>query len=205
MSKIFYYDLETTGTDYKENGIHQISAILEVDGEIKKELNLFCAPYEGCKTTKEALEVGGVTIEQLNAYPPEIEAYRSLQKELNQHCDKFDSQDKFFLCGFNNVSFDNNFLRKLWERQGDNYFGSFFWANSLDVMILASLFLKDTRHKMDNFKLSTVAKALGVIVNESKLHDAFYDLYLTREIMNLILNGVQTTELYERQLEAKIV
>lgn len=192
MSKIFYYDLETTGVDYKENGIHQISAILEVDGEIKKELNLFCSPYEGCITTSEALEVGGVTIEQLDTYPKELEAYNNLLNELNQYCDKYNPQDKFFLCGYNNTSFDNNFLRKLCERQGDNYFGSFFWSNSLDVMVLASLFLKDTRHEMENFKLFNVAKAFGVMVDESKLHDAFYDLYLTREIMNLILKKVQT-------------
>lgn len=39
---------------------------------------------------------------------------------------------------------------------------------------------------MENFKLATVAKFMGINVDEEALHDAFYDIYLTREIYKLM-------------------
>lgn len=181
--KIFYYDLETTGVNKDENGIHQISAIIEIDGDVKEELNLNSRPYENCVINPEALMIGGVTLETVNAYPPESEAYKAIINSLSKYCDKFDRTDKFHLCGYNNSSFDNQFLRKLWDRCNDKYFGSYFWSDTLDVMVLASYALKDIRHTMKDFKLHSVAKAFGIIVDKSKLHDATYDLKLTREIL----------------------
>ena len=35
MEKLFFYDLETTGTKFWKNGIHQISGAIVIDGEIK--------------------------------------------------------------------------------------------------------------------------------------------------------------------------
>jgi DNA polymerase-3 subunit epsilon len=35
---------------------------------------------------------------------------------------------------------------------------------------------------MENFKLMTVARTLGIEVDESQLHDALYDVKLTKEI-----------------------
>lgn len=42
--------------------------------------------------------------------------------------------------------------------------------------------------KRANFKLATVSKALGIEVDDSKLHDAEYDILLTRQIYNLVTN-----------------
>ena len=39
---------------------------------------------------------------------------------------------------------------------------------------------------MENFQLKTVAKFLGVEVDETKLHDAEYDIYLTIEIFKIV-------------------
>jgi DNA polymerase III subunit epsilon len=79
-------------------------------------------------------------------------------------------------------SFDDQFLRGLFEQNGDKYFGSIFWSDSSDVMVLASECLKLVRHKMENFQLKTVAKTLGIEVVESELHDALYDVELTIKI-----------------------
>ena len=35
MSKLFFYDLETTGVKHWKNGIHQISGRIVIDGELK--------------------------------------------------------------------------------------------------------------------------------------------------------------------------
>jgi DNA polymerase-3 subunit epsilon len=41
---------------------------------------------------------------------------------------------------------------------------------------------------MENFKLSTVAKELVIITDETKLHDALYDIKLTRAIYTIVTN-----------------
>jgi DNA polymerase-3 subunit epsilon len=40
---------------------------------------------------------------------------------------------------------------------------------------------------MENFKLKTVAQEMGIEVDESKLHDAKYDLELTYQIYQKIV------------------
>lgn len=112
--------------------------------------------------------------------------YNQLVTMLSKYVDKYDKNDKFFLCGYNNAAFDNQFLRGFFLQNGDNYFGSWFWANTLDVMVLATLALADRRAQMENFKLSTVASAMGVEVNAGEPHNAMYDIYLTKAIFDKI-------------------
>ena len=37
--KLLFFDLETTGTDYRKHAIHQISGEIVIDGEIKERFN----------------------------------------------------------------------------------------------------------------------------------------------------------------------
>jgi DNA polymerase-3 subunit epsilon len=71
-------------------------------------------------------------------------------------------------------------------QNGDEYFGSWFWSNSVDVMVLASNYLLDRREEMENFKLSTVAKFLNIAVEDDALHDAQYDIELTKLIYDIV-------------------
>jgi DNA polymerase-3 subunit epsilon len=73
-------------------------------------------------------------------------------------------------------------LRSWFVKNGDKYFGSWFWSNSLDVMVLATQKLLSKRAKMENFKLKTVAAEFGITIDEQRLHDAQYDIDLTRYI-----------------------
>lgn len=41
---------------------------------------------------------------------------------------------------------------------------------------------------MENFKLMTVARTMGIEIDENKLHDATYDIELTRDIFYKIIN-----------------
>ena len=169
-----------------KNGIHQISGVIEIDGEVKEDFDLKVQPNPAAKIEEEALQVGNVELEVIQAYPPMKEVYKAFVAMLGKYVDKYDKKDKFFLCGYNNASFDNQFLRAWFVQNGDEYFGSWFWSNSLDVMVLASDALKHHRTEMENFKLMTVAKYIGIEIDESKLHDAVYDIYLTRSIYNHI-------------------
>jgi DNA polymerase-3 subunit epsilon len=55
-------------------------------------------------------------------------------------------------------------------------------------MVLASEHLAEMRVGMENFKLMTTARALGIEIDESKLHDAEYDIELTRNIYRIVTN-----------------
>ena len=180
--KLLYFDLETTGVKYWKHGIHQFSGIIEIDGEIKETFNFKIKPNPKALIEAEALAVRGVTEEQIKTYPEMTVVHKQLTTMLSKYVDKYAKQDKFFLVGYNSAYFDENFLRAFFEQNGDAYFGSWFWAGSLDVMVLALEALKHKRHLMKDFKLMTVAREFGITIDESKLHDAVYDVMLTREV-----------------------
>lgn len=184
--KILYYDLETTGLDHKTHAIHQLSGSLEVDGKTVWDFDLNMRPFKGAMISKKALEVGGVTLDQLKAYPEESGVYKDFLMKIEQNVDRYNKRDKIFLCGYNNSSFDDDFLRQLFTRNGNKYFGAYFWADSLDVRVLAANRLKKERHKMQNFKLMTVAKYLGIDVDEDKAHDGKYDIEITKEVFKIV-------------------
>jgi len=187
--KLFFFDLETTGVNQAKNGIHQISGEIVIDGEVKESFDFKVQPNPLCQIEDEALAVAGVTKDQVLRYTPMFIVYGELIKMLGKYVDKFNKTDKFFLVGYNNASFDNQFLRGFFLQNKDNYFGSWFWSNSFDVMVLATPFLAAKRHQMENFKLSTVAATLGIVVEEEKLHNASYDIYLTKSIFNIVTKG----------------
>lgn len=187
--KQLFYDLETTGTMYWRNGIHQFSGMVVIDGEVKETFNYKVRPNPKADITEEALQVAGVTKEEILQYPPMQEVYSEFVQMLGKYVDKYDKTDKFFLCGYNNASFDNQFLRAWFVQNGDNYFGSWFWSSAIDVMVLATQALMEVRSRMLNFKLCTVAQAFGIKIEEEKLHDAMYDIYLTYEVYKRITNN----------------
>jgi DNA polymerase-3 subunit epsilon len=184
--KVFFFDLETTGVNPARNGIHQISADIVIDGVLKEQHDWKVRPNPKAIIEQEALDVAGVTKEQILAYPEMKSVYLEMIHTMSQYVNRYTKTDKFFLAGYNNAAFDNQFLRGFFLQNGDNYFGSWFWSNSIDVMVLATQYLLEKRSGMENFKLATVAKEMGIELQEDKLHDASYDLYLTRTIYEKI-------------------
>ena len=114
------------------------------------------------------------------------EVYQQFVSMLDKYADRFDKKDKFFLAGYNNAAFDNQFLRGFFLQNGDKYFGSWFWSNSIDVMVLATQYLLARRQDMENFKQGTVAKYLGIEVQDDKLHDALYDIQICKAIYDVV-------------------
>ena len=184
--KLFFYDLETTGLNPGKNGIHQISGKIVIDGEVKECFDFKVQPNPKAIIEDEALKIAGVTREQVLAYEQMDSVFRKLTKMMAKYVDKYNVKDKFFLVGYNNASFDNNFFRGFFLQNGDKYFGSWFWSNTFDVMVLASPYLAARRTEMPNFKLSTVAATLGIEVKDESLHDAMYDIELTHKIFDIV-------------------
>jgi DNA polymerase-3 subunit epsilon len=186
MSKLFFYDLETTGVKYWRNGIHQISGAIVIDGVCVEKFNFKVKPFEGCTIEEEALTVGGVTLEIVKGYPDMKSVHKQLVEMLSKYVNKYDKNDKFHLVGYNSASFDNQFFRAFFVQNNDQYFGSWFWSDSIDVMVLASMNFKDERNTMPDFKQKTVAAKCGIPIDESRLHDAEYDIDLCIKIYEFL-------------------
>ena len=185
--KLLFFDLETTGTLVNKHGIHQLSGAVVIDGEIKEKFNLHVQPNPQAQIEQAALDVAGVTREQIMAYPPMGQVYNEFVNDiLSKYVDRYNKTDKFFLVAYNNASFDNQFLRAWFIQNGDKYFGSWFWANCIDVMVMATPYLADRRAQMENFKQGTVAKTLGIAIDDSKLHDALYDIEVCKAIYDIV-------------------
>ena len=185
MKKIFY-DLETTGVDPKLHGVHEIAMMLEIDGVLLAEKVFKVRPHERAIYDPAAMRTCKTTPEELKKYPPMRGVFMEIIEFLSRFIDKFEQKDKAFLVGFNNRSFDDIFFRAFFELCGDPFFGSWFWPNTLDVMVLASQYLLERRAEMPSFKLVRVAKELGIEVDSSGLHSAAYDSYLTREVYQIV-------------------
>ena len=54
---------------------------------------------------------------------------------------------------------------------------------------------------MENFKLMTTARAVGLEIDESKLHDAQYDIELTRNIYRIVTNRFNSKPVFHNVLE----
>ncbi len=184
--KILFFDLETTGTQSDKHGIHQLSGSVVINGEVKETFDLHVQPHPGAVIEQGALDVAGVTQEQIMAYPPMPVVYGQFINIISKYDDRYNKTDKFFLAGYNISNFDNPFLRAWFGHNGDKYFGSYFWPNCLDVMVLATPFLLEQRPQMMNFKQGNVAKTLGIPVDDTKLHDALYDIEICKSIYDKV-------------------
>lgn len=187
------YDVETTGVKYYQNGIHQISGMIIEHGEIKAEFDYKVRPHEGAVIEQSALDVGGLTKEEIMSYPPMEEIFPEFFKLITKYVpDRFKkgNKDRLHLAGFNNASFDNAFLRAWMFRNGEKYFNAIFHNGSIDVFCMAAVHFAHKRHELEGFQLNDVCRYLGIEVEEDKLHDSLYDIHLTHECFKkLYVNG----------------
>jgi DNA polymerase-3 subunit epsilon len=180
--KLFFFDTETTGLRYWKDGIHQISGYIDIDGEIKETFDFKVQPNPKAEISDEALAVAKITREQIANYPPMKTVYLQVIEMLGKYVNKNDKKDKFYLVGFNNASFDNPMFQAWFKQNGDNFFKDWFWSNCFDVFVMTTPYILSVRRDMSSCNLFNVAKALGVEVDDKKLHDALYDIEITRKI-----------------------
>jgi DNA polymerase-3 subunit epsilon len=183
--KLAYIDTETTGLDPVKNAIIQIAGYIEIDGETRERFNIRMKPAPGKVVEQSALEVNGITGEDLATFDDHTEGYKKFTQTLGMYCNKFDKADKYFFVAYN-ATFDDRFIRQFMLENNDPYFGSWFHWPSIDVAVLAVDELMERRHEMPNFKLLTVAKEYGMTIDEKRLHDAMYDIELTRDIYKAV-------------------
>lgn len=177
-SKRFWFDVETTGVDPKINAIIQLACIVEFDGQVFTEFEMKMAPWPTAIIELDALETNGKTTEEIMDYQPPGEAFLDLKNKLSHMVNSFDKEDKFVLAGFN-VGFDENFLRAMFIREHDKYFGSRFFNCPLDVRSFLAEHIYETGLRLPNYKLVTVCEHFGIPIDA---HDAMSDVKATRAL-----------------------
>jgi len=175
-----YIDTETSGLF---PGKYQVltAALKIVNGQRCVTREFEFGLLESSAIDDKALEINGLTREQIKKFPPCQYTYRELTSFLGQFVNPYDKADKMTFAGYN-ARFDYDHMRSLFERLGDRYFGSWFWFPPLDIMNTAFDALRDRRKDMKDFKLATVAKTLGIELKKEELHDALYDIELSIEV-----------------------
>jgi DNA polymerase-3 subunit epsilon len=224
MKRVFLYDLETTGVlcrpglnpytnkiQEAPNAIHQIAIRIIIDDVIDSVYNFKIKPFPGAVIDPKALEVGGIKDSDFltDAYKDERIVYNELieilQKKYKINPYEKAKTNKFHLAGFNIRSFDDHFFREFFRRNhrdkfgnldGKDYFGSWFWSDSIDALVLASNYLQNERGKIEEFNLKAVAEALGIKVDAAQTHEGSYDVHLTHEILKILGNAPKTAEVH---------
>ena len=187
--KIIYIDVETTGLGCPESGLVQLAGAVELDGEVVERFDFRMRPFPGDAVSDEALAVNGLTRKDLEGYEDPAVVFRAFLGLLGKYVDRYDRTDKFHMVAYNAV-FDAEHLRAWFEKNRDCYFGSWFWHPPLDVMGMAAFVLTTRRHTIADFRLPTVAGALGFDVDEKRMHDAGYDIVLTRKLFRHLFERI---------------
>ena len=212
--KYLFFDLETTGFGFDKCAIIQLGGIIvDVDTELNMKpldaINLKMCPGYGKMIDQRSLEINGYTLEQLACFQTQEEGFKKFLKFLDKYVDRFNKNDKIKLVGYNNLHFDQDFLRQWFYDNGNKFYGAYFWSDSIDVLSEASRYLTNYRPAMLNFKLGTVAKTLGIETSETELHDGLYDIKITYKIFNKIiksgnfvmpLDEEKATEMYQQMM-----
>lgn len=187
MIKKCFVDLETTGLDPKKNGVLEIGGIIEY-ADVREEFIFRCRPHDTDVIEQAALEVNKLTLDKIKEFDHPGNTYKKLIHVLSKHVNKYNKKDKLFFIAYNAV-FDSQFLREFFKKAGDTYYGSWFWHPFIDVMTLAAFGLRKNRAEMPNFHLDTVAKYVGIKVDEEEVHTAGYDIELTRKLYYMFERG----------------
>ncbi len=184
MQKILYFDCETTGTDPVKHDIIQLAGVIEIDGKIAEEFNFKIRPLNFESIDQRALDVNGITTDQLKEYPEAREVYGQIIALFSKHVNKYARADKFVVCGYN-VQFDIEFLKNFFEKNGDPYLFSWLGVRK-DPMPVLNYLKSIGQFEAENLKLATVCKVWGI---EIDAHDAMSDIKATKAVIEK-LDGI---------------
>lgn len=186
--KTIFIDTETTGTDPSKHGLIQLAAMIPtLEQSVPYTFNLPVRPFHGDEIEDKALEVSGITKEDIDRkhFPPE-QSYKLFIEYLSSHVDKYDRADKFQVIAYN-ADFDMDFLRAFFEKNGDQYFGSFFYWKPIDVAALICFYDEIAGNPIPTgyAKLVDQLKRFEIEIPEN-LHDALVDVQATMALYKTI-------------------
>jgi DNA polymerase III epsilon subunit-like protein len=108
MGQLVFVDLETTGLDLDRNGIIEIGAVFETDGQREPEDFQALANPGSVEYNEEAAKIHNISREAIESALPLVDVL----KQFDQRC-----ADHAVISGWN-TKFDEAFLYKAYQRHG---------------------------------------------------------------------------------------
>lgn len=179
MIERLWIDVETTGVNPETDTVIELAAIYP-----GSKFHMYCKPKEKPDGFEKITEITGITWEFLekNGVTERI-LYNEFLNFLDSLVSKFDKSDKLIFSGYN-TRFDNNFIRELFLRNDNTFFGSYFLSILTDVMSsVANEIASGRLELLKNYKLQTVCNHYGV---EFSAHSAIEDIHATIELYKKI-------------------
>ena len=181
MIKTCFVTVETTGLDFRENGLIQLCCIMDIDGKKVDRFNSHVKTFSIDKITKEALQINGISKEDISSFLEPQVVFLRFKNWLEKHLDPYDKSDKFHFIGYN-ARFVDDFLRG-WFRKNDNlYYGTYFYWPAIDITNLIAVKYMRERKSFKNFQLKTVAKKIGITDNEDTVYNAESQVKIIRDL-----------------------
>jgi DNA polymerase-3 subunit epsilon len=177
--KNIWVDVETTGVNSWKNNIIELAVLYE-DEKTKDVFHMYCNPESFPDDFHKIEEITGITRQFLadNGVSEKV-LYEEFKRFLEKHIDPYNKQDKAVFLAYN-AKFDNDFLRQLFKKNGDNYFGSFFHAGCVDILstVLMCIRLGIIPDSLPDKKNETLCNYLGIDLKNA--HSAISDIKASR-------------------------
>jgi len=170
---IAWIDTETTGLDANDNDIVDLAIILENKGEIVSTFERKMRPFKIENVSLKALEVNGLTLEQIKTFPDPEFVYQELISWLDQF-------ETMFTFAGHNAAFDKKFVHSFFvKNHGMLNFASFFKPKNLCTLQLAYEVKRQLPTR--DCKLGTLAKHFGIAF-DGDAHTAMADAKVAMEL-----------------------
>jgi len=183
MKKVLYCDVETTGLNPLIHGIWSLAFLIEINGEVVEKGSYKMQPMKDDKIDKKALEIGGVTEDQLWGFEVNAKIFNEFKLVLESHVSKFNKNDKFYVSGYN-LGFDLDFIGEWFRKNGEKYgFGVYTNWKKIDPLPILHWLDYTGIFRLPNYKLSTVCAKFGI---ELDAHNAWSDINATRDLVKRI-------------------
>ncbi len=181
MNKTIWVDVETTGLDSATDRIIELAALFGDGDDEGNTFHCYCRqqsddPPEGFELITK---ITGITWDFLQENGiPDSQMFGDFINWLELKINRYDRNDKAIFAAYS-VGFDDGFLRELFVRNDDPFFGSWF-SGRMDIMSTVVMAERMGVLKLKNRKLVTVAKELNIPLVDA--HNALGDIRAARSV-----------------------
>lgn len=187
--RIMWIDTETTGIDPKNASVFNLGCLLVDNGKLICEREFWLNPLsDTILYNEETGKIHGFSKESIEALQPEKDGVRIYSSFFQEAKELFQldgsKREKMYFAGYNCL-FDFNHIKEQMARYGLKITDYFYDDPLFDVFVQAKNAVKRKMiPRLENLKLTTVAKSLGVEFENA--HNALADIKATRSVATVL-------------------